>query len=151
MGRLPTSTSDKSPPVPQAGAVPFRVAQGGALQVLLITNRAGEWIVPKGMIDPNTTPEQTALNEALEEAGVTGELLAAPLGHYEYEKSGSRYRVRLFALRVGQVLERWLERREREREWVSVAEAAKRIQRAELRSLVERLPEAVAVRSASAA
>lgn len=52
--------------VPGAGGVVFD-SQG---QVLVLRHRRGEWVFPKGHIDPGETPLQAALREVEEEAGV---------------------------------------------------------------------------------
>src|SRR5690349_4267028 len=56
----------------QAGMIPYRRTDTG-LEILLITSkRRGNWIVPKGIIDPGETAIQSACKEAYEEAGVKG-------------------------------------------------------------------------------
>lgn len=123
----------------QAGAVPYRIDPEGGVWVLLITNHRGEWIIPKGMIDANRTAEQTALNEALEEAGITGSLDAAPLGSFSYQKGGRQLPVQVFAMQVDRVLVRWLEQGEREREWFRCAEAIERVTQVDLRKVIRTL------------
>jgi 8-oxo-dGTP pyrophosphatase MutT (NUDIX family) len=123
----------------QAGAVPFRVLADGTVQVMLITNRDGGWIVPKGMIDRGHTPEQTAQTECMEEAGVLGQLGPGVIGTYEYDKGQKRCRVRLFALRVSEEMERWPEGRWRRRQWLSQLEAVERASIPAVRAIIERL------------
>jgi 8-oxo-dGTP pyrophosphatase MutT (NUDIX family) len=135
--------------IAQAGAVPFRrdpaAGDGGpsgadGLQVLLVKSRAGQWILPKGHIEANQSPEETARREAWEEAGVQGQIVEnSLLGTYEYEKLGSSYRVELFALRVTRTMEDWPERGERERLWVPLAEARKKVAYPELRAALDKL------------
>ncbi len=52
--------------VPGAGGVAFDPLG----RVLILRHRRGEWIFPKGHIDPGETPLQAALREVEEEAGV---------------------------------------------------------------------------------
>lgn len=127
MGKRREAESMQMVPPLQAGVLPYRYRSDGLLQVLLVTNHAGGWIVPKGQIDPDRTPEEAAQVEALEEAGVVGTPEGPALGHYDYEKFGRTLRVRLFAMKVERVLETWLEMDERRREWVSVDEAIRRV------------------------
>ena len=56
----------------QAGCVPVRRC-GDMLEVMLVTSRyTGQWIVPKGTIDPGEAAAEAARREAEEEAGVRG-------------------------------------------------------------------------------
>lgn len=57
--------------VPGAGGVVFN-PQGW---VLILRHRRGEWVFPKGHIDPGETPLQAALREVAEEAGVCASCL----------------------------------------------------------------------------
>ena len=70
----------------QYAALPYRVA-GGRLQVLLVTSRrTRRWIVPKGWPVEGMPASACAALEALEEAGVKGEVQKTPIGHYRYVK-----------------------------------------------------------------
>ncbi|MBT9581862.1 NUDIX hydrolase [bacterium] len=112
----------------QAGAVPYRWVEG-QLQVLLVTSRSsGDWIVPKGMIDPGQNSQQTALQEAYEEAGVRGEL-GPHLGVVHGSKRGYPIRVELFALHVRQQLSPWMEQDFRRRKWFEADLAALQLAR----------------------
>ena len=133
MGKASSSTDRV---IAQAGVVPYRFNGRGQLQVLLITNRAGQWIVPKGMIDQGATAEQAALIEALEEAGAVGHRVEEELGAYEYAKWGRVCRMRLFSMRVDRLLDKWLERSSRRREWFTLEEAAARVEVAGLKSVL---------------
>ncbi len=82
-----------------AGTLLYRTGPAGALEVLLIHpsgnyNRKAPWGIPKGLVDPGETAEQTARRETFEETGVTpGELV--DLSSIVYQKS--RKRVHAFA------------------------------------------------------
>lgn len=130
--------------IAQAGVIPYRVTGRGQFEVLLITNRSGQWIVPKGMIDDGVTAQQAALIEALEEAGVVSHRVEGEVGWYEYAKWGRACRVRLFALRVERLLDKWLERSSRRREWFTIEEAAKKVEIAGLRRVIEGLKQRLA-------
>jgi len=128
--------------ISQAGVIPYRIRSDGSLQVLLITSRVGAWIVPKGKIDEGHTAHEAARIEALEEAGVVGiggSPEGEPLGHYEYEKLGSKHRVDLYAMPVLRVLEDWPDRDHRRREWMSIDEAIRRVEYPDLRDVLERM------------
>lgn len=66
-----------------AGGVAFRKA-GENIEIALIrTATEGRWQLPKGIIDPGETPEQAALREVREEAGIVCELIE-PIKVIEY-------------------------------------------------------------------
>lgn len=122
--------------IPQAGAIPFRIRKG-ELEVLLITSRSsGNWIVPKGLVDPGYTPAEAARQEAFEEAGVRGRIEEA-LGSYSYAKWGDTCEVQIFTLRVEEVLDSWDEEDSRTRRWVPAGKAAELVRQPELARLLE--------------
>jgi len=114
------------PPQRQSGAVPFRQSKKNGAEVLLITSRCrGRWIVPKGGVERKLSPAQSALKEAFEEAGVKGRTLGKPLGSYTYKKpENGFYKVKLYAMEVGEECDDWPEKDERQRQWLPLAEAA---------------------------
>jgi len=118
---------DAGSPVIQAGAVPYRVLASGGVEVLLITNNSGRWIVPKGGIDAGQTAADQAAIEAFEEAGVVEAVIGGEIGFYEYERGGRLHHVRLFALLVRELAPDWDESHRREREWVALEEAIQRV------------------------
>ena len=73
-------------PIHQAAAVPYRLRNGSAEFCLITTIRKGLWGIPKGIIDPGETAEQTALKEAEEEASIPRPLAerARPVGALIY-------------------------------------------------------------------
>jgi hypothetical protein len=81
------------------------------------------------------------MQEALEEAGVTGRISAQPLGRYRYKKrvkTGERLplAVAVYPLEVTAVLETWPEEAQRDRAWIALAEASERAQKAGLRRVL---------------
>jgi predicted NUDIX family NTP pyrophosphohydrolase len=81
-----------------AGTLLYRRG-GGGLEVLLVHasgnyNRKAPWGIPKGLIDPGESPEQTARRETREETGVEAGALS-DLSSIVYKKS--RKRVHAFA------------------------------------------------------
>ena len=118
----------------QAGVIPFRHRQGD-LEVLLITSRSsGEWIVPKGMIDPGLTAQEAARQEAEEEAGVRGQL-SDLIGYVETSKA----RIAVFPLEVQVELETYLENGMRRRRWFAAKEADDKVRDRDLGSLIRHL------------
>jgi len=118
--------------VRQAAAIPYREGR-----VCLITSQSGKrWIFPKGLIDPGHTASQAALIEAWEEAGLIGILEPAPLGSYVYEKYGQEHHVLVFRMLVSEVRDDWPEKSLRERVWLTVAEAAQRVEEPQLKNIL---------------
>lgn len=110
----------------QAGAIPY-VIQDGLVVFLVVTSRgSGRWVFPKGGLLAGLTPSQSAAAEALEEAGVEGEVDDEPVGAYGDTKLiGGRetpVSVAMYPLRVTRQLEDWPERRQRRRHWASLLE-----------------------------
>jgi 8-oxo-dGTP pyrophosphatase MutT (NUDIX family) len=123
----------------QAGCVPVRGVYP-SLEVLLVTSRyTGEWIAPKGNIDPDEEPEEAAEREAFEEAGVRGQVVRQ-LGCFTYTRGTTLVCIDVFALAVTAELESWPERLVRRRKWFALEEALRVVRRPEvlqmLRSLV---------------
>jgi phosphohistidine phosphatase len=120
----------------QSAVIPFRQVPSG-MEVLLITSRKKRrWIVPKGVVEPDLTPAESAAKEAHEEAGVQGRVLPDPLGTYEHEKWGGTCVVEVYAMAVERVQDRWAEDF-RDRVWVDPAEAARRVREPVLKRMIE--------------
>ncbi len=51
------------------GIIPFDISSSPP-RILLIQHVAGHWSFPKGKVEPNETPEQTATRELQEETGL---------------------------------------------------------------------------------
>lgn len=100
------------------------------VEICLIRRRYSErWGVPKGFIDPGDTPEEAALTEADEEAGLLGEILGRSIGSYEYHKRGESLRVAVYVMLVTEARKRWSEMAFRERGWFALDEAARLLKR----------------------
>ncbi len=54
-----------------AGAVVFHRQPNEKIEYLLLEHRAGHWAFPKGLIERNESPEETAKREIEEETGIT--------------------------------------------------------------------------------
>jgi 8-oxo-dGTP pyrophosphatase MutT (NUDIX family) len=114
-------------PILQASAIPFR-RQGDVLEFCLITSsNRGHWGFPKGIIEGSDSPEETALIEAHEEAGLRGRIVGQPIGEYRYQKWGTDLDVTVYLMEVETVDNNWQEAALRKREWIGADEAASRI------------------------
>ncbi|MBF0455703.1 MAG: NUDIX hydrolase [Magnetococcales bacterium] len=130
----------------QSAVIPYRV-EGEVLQILMITSRRKKrWIIPKGIVESDLSPADSAAKEALEEAGIKGEVWPLSLGRYSYPKWGGVCRAEVFAMAVSEVRERWDEAF-RDREWVDLAEAIERVKESELKEILATLPEFLAQNS----
>ena len=88
------------------------------------------------------TPGESAANEAVEEAGVSGKLRERPFGVYSYEKTvedGENYPciVTVYAIKVKTILTDYPEKSERRRKWFSRKDAAKRVFEPDLARLLK--------------
>lgn len=123
----------------QSAAIPFRIDPEN-LKVLIITSRKRKrWIIPKGGIESSLSPADSAAKEALEEAGIIGQVSSRPIGNYRYSKWGGRYTVEVYPLQVKRLLNHWPENF-RDRKWVSLETAISRMLEPELKKILEILP-----------
>ncbi|XP_047323109.1 nudix hydrolase 16, mitochondrial [Impatiens glandulifera] len=122
-----------------AGCIPYRYRKSEdsdansnkVVEVLMITSASGPGLLfPKGGWETDETVEEAAAREAMEEAGIKGDLMGL-LGYYEfksrthqdeYNKEGL-CRASMFALLVKSELESWPEQSTRRRTWMTVKEA----------------------------
>lgn len=125
-------------PFCQSSVLPYRIGSAG-IEVLMITSaKRKRWILPKGIVEPNMTPDQSAAKEALEEAGAEGDVSPDCIGRYHYKKWGGVCHCDVYPMRVTTVHDDWLERDERSREWVPADTAVKRIRHKKLRAIVRK-------------
>ncbi|MDD3837362.1 MAG: NUDIX hydrolase [Phenylobacterium sp.] len=117
-------------PLTQYAALPWRRDADGRIEILLITSReTRRWVIPKGWPITGLSGSETAAQEAIEEAGVTGDVWTEPVGGYDYDKRlKSRalqpVEVEVFPLAVREEHATWPEKGQRERRWFPAAEAA---------------------------
>lgn len=82
-----------------AGGAAFREIDGKLEVTLVLMIPEMRWQLPKGIIDPGETPEQAALREVREEAGIECELIE-PIETIEYwfvdSRSGTPIRIHKF-------------------------------------------------------
>lgn len=117
---------ETSPGMRQSGALPYSVIDGRVVFLLITSRRTGRWIFPKGDVEPGMTPWESAAVEAVEEAGVTGQMAVEPIGSYRSSASvdgTSLVDVDLYPLRVESQLGTWKEMDQRLRHWAVLAEA----------------------------
>ncbi|KAL3819701.1 hypothetical protein ACJIZ3_005606 [Penstemon smallii] len=137
-----------------AGCIPFKyrdVERDGGdtsekiVEVLMINSTSGPGLLfPKGGWENDETAEEAAVREAIEEAGVRGDLVHF-LGCYlfksktlqdEFSPEGL-CRAAMYALHVKEELESWPEMGHRERSWLTIPEAVKCCRHAWMREALE--------------
>jgi 8-oxo-dGTP pyrophosphatase MutT (NUDIX family) len=124
----------------QSGVIPYRKKEN-EFEILLITSiKKKKWIIPKGYVEFNLTPFESAKKEAYEEAGIMGSNETIELGSYSTEKSIGLQRIKLFSMEVIKVLDDYPEKNMRKRKWFSVAEAAAAVSLPEVSNLILSLP-----------
>ncbi|KAK2354121.1 Nudix hydrolase 16, mitochondrial [Trifolium repens] len=137
-----------------AGCVPFRYKSSGdddsssekIIEVLMINSPSGPGLLfPKGGWENDETVEEAAVREAIEEAGVRGDLMDC-LGCYEFRSKTHQdefspegwCKAAMFALFVKEELELWPEQNTRNRSWLAVSEALGSLRHAWMRDALER-------------
>jgi 8-oxo-dGTP pyrophosphatase MutT (NUDIX family) len=130
----------------QFAALPWRIGQEGAHQVMLLTSRdTRRWVIPKGWPMKGRKPGEAAAQEAYEEAGLVGEIIGKqPVGSFHYAKRiGAEdllTEVKVFLLRVERQLDEWPEKAERETQWFDARDAARLVNEGGLAEIIGLLP-----------
>ena len=133
---------NKTPNV-QYAALPYRV-DCNELEILLVTSKHNRrWIIPKGWPVEGQQPQANAAREALEEAGVLGDIENKALGFFHYFKTLRRSiivpcKVEVYPLRVSRCLKTWGEADARDRRWCTVDDAVAAVVEPELRQLIRK-------------
>lgn len=129
----------------QLGALCWR-KKDKEVQVLLITSReTGRWVIPKGWPMDGIAPQDAALTEAWEEAGVKGVAAPMTLGSYTYDKVVARgtpnetllhCSVGVYPVAVEKLTRKYPESAQRRRKWFSPKKAALRVDEPGLATLI---------------
>ena len=123
----------------QSAVVPFKT-NGRKIKILLITSRSKKkWIIPKGIIEDHLSPQESAANEALEEAGIEGTVYDKCIGEYQYQKWGGTCKVKVYLMKVTKIHNDWLESDFRKRKWFSIKKAIKKIREPILKEIIEKV------------
>ncbi|XP_068665236.1 nudix hydrolase 13, mitochondrial-like [Aristolochia californica] len=124
-----------------AGCIPYRLknvedatASEDSFEVLMVSSPDRDDLVfPKGGWENDESVHDAARREALEEAGIKGELEDEPLGVWEFRSKSKENRCGregyckgyMFAMEVTEELDYWPEQGSRERRWLSISDAIK--------------------------
>lgn len=124
----------------QYAALPWRQAAG--LEIMLVSSRETKrWIIPKGWPMAGRDGRAVAAIEAIEEAGLLGQMAREPFGHFKYVKRMPKNaallcEVEVYPLRVQRQREDWPEREMRATQWFPADEAVDLVEEPELRTLL---------------
>lgn len=89
------------PSVSHSGVLPYRLGAEGMELLIITTLGLRRWTVPRGHVGRRSSPRDTALREAYEEAGLVGEVHDGPIGTFcDWNGRGSGRSILLFPLRV---------------------------------------------------
>lgn len=116
-------------PMKQLAALPLVETLEGPLVLLITTRGRGRWTIPKGWPKTGLADGALAAQEALEEAGVEGEIGPEPIATFDYTKrlhlfSWAKCTVAVYPLHVRLQQLDWPEKAARRCRWVSPEEAA---------------------------
>lgn len=98
----------------QFGALPLHFGSNGTPHIYLVTSRgSGRWIIPKGNPIDGVAPHKVAAREAMEEAGLVGQVQRSCIGSFEFDRRrrGSEMicHVDVYMLWVDRQLRHWAE------------------------------------------
>ncbi|GAA0163869.1 hypothetical protein Leryth_009127 [Lithospermum erythrorhizon] len=137
-----------------AGCIPYKFrdseeheaeVSGKTIEVLMISSTSGPGLLfPKGGWENDETVEEAAIREAVEEAGVRGDLMHF-LGEYEFKSKTLQdeyspeglCKAAMYALFVKEELDCWPEQSLRQRSWLTIAEAIDRCRHSWMREALE--------------
>ncbi len=86
-------------------------------------------------------PHDAAAREAMEEAGLLGNIAKLPIGSFSYPKklkngAALKCEVTVYPMKVDRELKRWPEATERTRRWFSINDAIDAVEETDLRELL---------------
>ncbi len=124
----------------QSSVIPYRI-RDNTIEILCITShKRKHWVLPKGINDPGLTAVESAVKEALEEAGVAGIVSEDAIGSYSYTKWNAPCNVQVYPMLVTKVIpEQERLEQHRKREWVSSEDAERRLEQKALKYMIRAL------------
>ncbi|MGQ9644694.1 MAG: NUDIX hydrolase [Ignavibacterium sp.] len=125
----------------KSAVIPYRLNEG-KLEILLVTSiRKKNWIVPKGYIEFNLTPFESAKKEAYEEAGVVGSNETVEVGQFIAEKKNRKELIKVYTMAVDEELNDYPEKNLRKRKWFTFDEALEKVQNTQIKNFLKKLKE----------
>lgn len=127
----------------KSAVIPYRI-NNGKLEILLVTSiRKKKWIIPKGYIEFNLTPFESAKKEAYEEAGVVGSNETVEVGQFVQEKKNRKELIKVYTMEVDKELDDFPEKNLRKRKWFSFEDAVEKVDNAQMKSYLKKLKETI--------
>lgn len=127
----------------KSAVIPYRLKEG-KLEILLVTSiKKKNWIVPKGYIEFNLTPFESAKKEAYEEAGVVGSNETVEVGQFINEKKSGKELVKVYTMEVDEELDDYPEKNLRKRKWFVYEEAIEKVQNNQIKNFLKKLKESI--------
>ena len=122
----------------QSAVLPLK-KENGKYYILLVTSRnQNKWVIPKGIVEDDLSPRESAEKEAFEEAGIKGKTDKKSIGSYKYNKWGGKCTVEVFPCKVKTEAEEWEEMHFRQRKWFPVDKALKKLKNKQLELLIKK-------------
>jgi 8-oxo-dGTP pyrophosphatase MutT (NUDIX family) len=123
----------------QSGVIPYR-KNNGVLEILLITSiKKQKWIIPKGYVEFNLSPFESAKKEAFEEAGIIGSNETYELGTIESDTGVGLTHMKIFSMEVIKILDDYPEKELRRRRWFTPEEAREKVEIPDISSMITTL------------
>lgn len=101
------------------------------------------WIIPKGWPWADASDWESAAGEAMEEAGIKGQVEQIGFARYSYQKrtveGTTELAVDVFLMWVTHELEMWPEKSERKRTWCAPSAAAEMVEEPQLKAILRAL------------
>lgn len=128
----------------QVAALCLRDGAAGPEVLMISSLTTKRWILPKGWPMEGRTMAEAALQEAWEEAGVSGIVEPVAVGNFRYRKlvkGGIPVTLRcdVYRVKVNALADLYPEQSRRQRQWLPLAEAAASIDEPELQALLQSL------------
>ena len=126
--------------LPEAGVLPCHNSED-ELWIMLIRSTLDDiWDVPKGIMKSDQTPAECAAAEAMDKAGLVGDLRQQPYGVFYYAEFGRNFEVTMFVQDVDGVYDHWENEDLFFHRWCTIDEAVKKLVHPDLSEMVPKLP-----------
>ncbi len=137
------------------GVIPYKVKDDSVWVLMVTSQTRRRWIFPNGNLEQDETGAQAAAREGFEEAGVKGSIEKKHTINTIIGKSApdgiEDVKVEFFAMEVLKQAEKWPEKSQRKRKWVSLDAAKDLVRDDDFRNVLNRFSKQKFVARLSAA